>query len=121
MTRDEAIAWLKLERKARSEISKGEGILPALDLAIESLSAEQKWITDRKPTEDGRYMVTVEGILCGRIIDLMFYGKPLMPNKEVKGKCWYDSDDEWGDIVYADTEILAWMPLPKPYKGGDDE
>lgn len=37
MTREEAIAWLKLERKARDEISKGEGILPALDIAIESL------------------------------------------------------------------------------------
>ena len=42
MTREEAIAWLKLERKARSEISKGEGILPALDMAIESLQTEQQ-------------------------------------------------------------------------------
>lgn len=26
-----------------------------------------------------------------------------------------------GDNELADDEILAWMPLPKPYKGGDTE
>lgn len=44
---------------------------------------------------------------------------------------WWDSTicdvlGEYGEKCGAeqidkDIEILAWMPLPKPYKGGDDE
>ena len=30
-----------------------------------------------------------------------------------KGK-FYEYDSEWGDIEYDD--VLAWMPLPEPYK-----
>lgn len=119
MTKEEAIELLE-DLDGAIEDNHGRDYDEAFRMAIESLSAEPKWITDRKPTEDGRYIVTVESILCGRIIDLMHYGKPLMPNKEVKGKCWYDSD-EWGDIVYADTEILAWMPLPTPYGEENEE
>lgn len=76
---------------------------------------EPKWITDRKPTEEGTYMVTLDAFGHHRYIDLMHYGKPLMPNRKVRGKCWYRADDEWGDIVYDDEEILAWLPLPTPY------
>ena len=84
------------------------------DNIIRNASAEPKWITDRKPTESGRYMVTLDSFGHKRI-DLFYYGKPIMPNRKVRGKCWYRSDDEWGDVVYDDTDILAWMPLPKPY------
>ena len=27
----------------------------------------------------------------------------------------------WGWSYYSEPEVLAWMPLPEPYKGGDDE
>lgn len=73
-----------------------------------------------KPTEQGSYMVTLDSF-GHKHIDLFYYGKPLMPNRKVRGKCWYRSDDEWGDVVYDDKEILAWQQLPTPYKGGDDE
>lgn len=74
-----------------------------------------EWRTG-KPTENGEYMVTLDA--CGhRYIDVMHYAKPLMPNREVGGTCWYRDDDEWGDVVYDDKDILAWMPLPEPYKG----
>ena len=33
-----------------------------------------------------------------------------------KGGAW-----ETDEYILANDEILAWMPLPKPYKGGDDE
>ena len=110
-------------------------VIDALDMAIESLSADvvrfevyrdlygkyielkhkTEWITDRKPTEDGEYMVTLDAFERHRFVEIFAYGKPLMPNREVKGKCWYRSDDEWGDVVYDDEDILAWRPLPKPY------
>lgn len=51
-------------------------------------------------------------------------------NKEVLISCeWgvdigqYDADgwrSEWINH-YDDDSVLAWMPLPEPYKGGDDE
>ena len=121
MTREEAIQRL-------TDLQDGSGqTYEAIRLAIENLSAEptelkqnfesveRKWITDRKPTEEGTYMVTVKGIGHHRFIDLMYYAKPIMPNRKVRGKCWYRSDAEWGDVVYGDEDILAWMPLPKPY------
>lgn len=74
-----------------------------------------EWIpcSERLPSEQGEYLVTVtyEG---DTYVECLHYGKPTMANREVKGECFYDSDDEWGDIVY-DTEAIAWMPLPKPY------
>lgn len=54
-------------------------------------------------------------------MSIMHYDKPFMPNIEVSGACWYRDDDEWGDVVYDDKDILAWMPLPTPYKGGEDK
>lgn len=79
-----------------------------------------EWKTG-KPTKNGEYMVTLDAFGHHRYIDIMHYGKPLMPNREVDGMCWYRSDNEWGDVVYDDIDILAWIPLPKPYKGCDDE
>ena len=87
---------------------------------VESAEAVQgEWRTG-KPTENGEYMVTLDA-WGHRYIDVMHYAKPQMPNREVDGTCWYRYDDEWGDVVYDDSDILAWMPLPTPYKGGDSE
>ncbi|MBQ1760637.1 MAG: hypothetical protein IIZ94_13260 [Prevotella sp.] len=125
MTREEAIQELK-EINTALESWSGFTKYPhalyiAIDMAIEALSTDAKedWITD-KPTEQGRYMVTIDSFRY-KHIDLFHYGKPMMPNRKVRGMCWYRSDDEWGDVVYDDKDILAWMPLPTPYKGGDDE
>jgi hypothetical protein len=82
--------------------------------AVESADAVHGWRIG-KPTEQGKYMVTIDSFGHKRI-DLFYYGKPMMPNRKVRGKCWYRSDDEWGDVVYDDTDILAWQPLPKPYR-----
>lgn len=36
---------------------------------------------------------------------------------------WHRKDGTWEteDYILANDEILAWMPLPTPYKGGDSE
>jgi hypothetical protein len=124
MTREEAIyrlkntAWLGTD-KERAETEQ------AVDMAIEALQAKTgEWIpcSKRLPNKEGLYMVTQKTYGDDyRFIDLFRYGKPTMPNRNVKGACWYRSDSEWGDVVYDDTDILAWRPLPKPYKGGDTE
>lgn len=76
-------------------------------------------VSERLPEKDGRYLVTCPSLGDDLEVSTAWYGTPLMPIRPVKGKCFFDSDDEWGDVPYDD--VLAWMPLPKPYKGGDTE
>ena len=90
-----------------------------IDNVSSSAEAVQGWITG-KPTENGQYMVTLEA-WGHHYIEVFHYGKPLMPNRFGENVCWYRCDDEYGDVVYDDKDILAWMPLPTRYKGGDDE
>ena len=76
-----------------------------------------QWIpcSERLPSESGRYLVAYPLFKRGdNWLNIMYFGKPAMPNIKVKGKCWYISDDEYGDVVY--DNIAAWMPLPEPYK-----
>lgn len=122
MNREETIKWLK---SLKAEIGKLEyrtlwHYAEVIDIAIEALQDEavQRWIpcSERLPSKQGRYMVTHKAFIDMVFIDLFYYGKPLMPNRKVRGKCWYRSDDEWGDVVYEDSEIIAWMPLPEPYR-----
>ena len=81
-----------------------------------------KWIptSERLPSERGEYLVTV---FCGgdAYVDCLYYGKPLMANREVNGECFYESDDEWGDVVYEKRKITAWMPLPEPYHNDEPQ
>lgn len=88
-----------------SEIEKVIDSAPSIDIP--------QWIpcSERLPSDSGEYLVTVG--THDAFVDVLYYGKPLMPNRKVKGKCFYRADDEWGDIV--DNDVIAWMPLPKPY------
>lgn len=95
-----------------------------LDVLLTLPSAEPKtgWIpvTERLPKEHGAYLVTFPMMLKDKMsVTILLYGKPLMPNTEIKKVCWYDSDSEYGDIVYDD--VVAWMPMPDPYEGGEGE
>lgn len=108
----DAVMKHKMPFSIQQEVAREIDALPSAD-------AVQGWRIG-KPTEQGRYMVTLDSF-GHKHIDLFYYGKPMMPNRKVRGKCWYRSDDEWGDVVYDDKDILAWQPLPKPYKGGDLE
>ena len=73
-------------------------------------------VEEALPKSQNEYLVTVN-FDGDTYVECLHYGKPLMANREVKGECFYDSDDEWGDVVYdTGTEVIAWMPLPKPYK-----
>ena len=127
MTREEAIKLLCVEKSIIVEVDGNKGaekMLQAYDMAVEALSAESVhgWIpcSERLPIENGRYLVTFPLFTLQRTwIDILWYGNPTLPNRRVKGKCWYRTDDEWGDVVY--DEVTAWMPLPEPYEGGDAE
>lgn len=135
MTREEAIDCLEgLKIYLKTEHIDQE----AVDMAIDALSADAKtkciarieidteeivrcikeeydittgWIlcSERLPKDDDWVIVTIldeRGVTPYRYTDFGWY-------LEV-ANCW---------IIDAErrTDVTAWMPLPKPYKGGDRE
>ena len=99
MTIDEALIQLRLGPGINEDVS--EEYNDAVDMAIEALIQlrdQTEWIPISKetPKENGYYLTTN-----------MF--------KEVY--C-----DYWGGISFERTEtVIAWMPLPLPYKAESEE
>lgn len=84
-----------------------------------------RWIpvSERLP-EDGIYLVTVERIAGEPRIETKSFAKNLYRVDDFafyhKHKCgWYDYDSEYG--YWEDTNVIAWMPLPQPYKAESEE
>lgn len=65
-----------------------------------------KWIpiTERLPERDGLYIVTFDGKLAGQ--------------KEPFASTNYFENSQWDD---DGDSVLAWMPLPKPYRPKDNK
>lgn len=83
----------------------------------EEYSIMDRWIpcSERLPKEDARYLVQMSyGMMqvlswandLEKVDDFDFYNE--------KHSGWYEYDSEWG---YCERhEVVAWMPLPKPYR-----
>ncbi len=67
-----------------------------------TVDAEPHWIpvTERLPKEDGSYLVSGK------------WGS----GKESVGDCDFSVEDGYFQTVW-NFDVLAWMPLPEPYKG----
>ena len=118
MTKEEAIrliGWLKCTTNREDD-------LEAIDMAIEALSAEavQEWIPFKKrpltDEEKQEYPDWTYIFDCPLPDDeeeiLLSNGKYVWTDTFINdGECYLDGGD---DI----DEGMAWMPLPKPYKGG---
>ena len=65
-----------------------------------------KWIpvTEKLPERDGLYIVTFDGGLVGQ--------------KEPFASTNYFENSQWDD---DGDSVLAWMPLPKPYRPKDNK
>lgn len=79
---------------------------------IERLKATN-WIpvSERLPEEDGRYLVTFK---YGIKVCMVGYGscKRTVLGYPI-GHGWYSLEEAQ---YYAEDSIIAWMPLPEPYK-----
>lgn len=130
MDRNEAIKWLEAAGKyfglLPCEFWQDNKISEALDLAIEALSAEavQGWIpcSERLPSAEDcpmDCMVTRRSKYIGNYTD--------MAVAEANGTWTHEDwkaitlEGEATCISTRDADIIAWMPLPTPYKGGDTE
>ena len=85
--------------------------------AIETvLDALPRWIpcSERLPEKHGAYIVCYSDFRHG-----IYYGRVIVV-------AWFDLGDTWLKYRYADNartfppklhHVIAWMPLPEPYKG----
>lgn len=64
-----------------------------------------------KPETEGECLVTELDYRDEPYTTSAYFGVTDSGRKDV----FYDSDSEWGDEVLND--VIAWMPLPKPWKG----
>ena len=107
ISREEAIDAIIAQRH-KAELSDHNFALGLAEDAIRHLpSAEavQRWIpcSERLPNESGWYVISVVGF--ENITDVSYF---------------YSDEAKWSDITDK-QKVVAWMPLPKPYKGGDSE
>ena len=75
----------------------------------------QEWIpcSEKLPSENGDYLVTLEN----GVVKILGYSTT---QRTTYPKGFYHIEDgfSWRQIQ---NPVVAWMPLPKPWKGADDE
>lgn len=88
-----------------------EGLLEEINALPSADAVQGEWIpcSERLPSESGDYLCTIPLDADETYTEVLTFHK---------GR-FYEDDDEWGETYHDD--VLAWMPLPKPYKGGDSE
>ena len=81
------------------------------------------WIPSERLPKDGIYLVTVERTTGKPRVEIKSFAKDLNRVDDFdfpEHKCgWYDYDSEYG--YWEDTNVIAWMPLPQPYKGESED
>ena len=94
-----------------------EGI-EALEMAIKALE-QTRWIpvSERLPETDGVYIVT------RRLFDNQIDTEPYY----MVDACYFDGSNTWHNDNRINhernylTDIIAWMPLPEPYRESEGE
>lgn len=117
MTREEAIDIIKCGDISNRWGKDGEEVEK---MAIKAL--EPKWIPvlERLPEKRGDYLVTQKATFTDYVyISVAGYALNLYDVDEYdfadkKRSGWYNYDPEYG--YYEIDDVIAWMPLPEPYK-----
>ena len=107
MTNEEAIQVLKDISWQMGSVKRRQNI-EAIDMAIESLQTESEWIplshdglgTDFPYERDGEWVIVTDG----NAISVERIKKDAYDHFLPDGR-WFELED-----------VIAWMPLPKPYR-----
>lgn len=81
-----------------------------LDYILSLIPSAKQWIpcSEQKPEKEKEVLICTEH---GMITDGIFHG-----DGEI-----IEWDGATGDRCFDSDEVIAWMPLPEPYKGGEEE
>lgn len=86
---------------------------------------EPRWIpvTEQLPEEDKEVLISYrykegEGDTSHVNIDITTYGQMYFGGRRIEGVKHWRAPFEY---FYSNYEVIAWMPLPSPYKGGEKE
>ena len=120
MTNEEAAKLLK----SLKEFLNTDSLKDAVDVAIAALRNQPRWIPCSKRMPDKEFE---EGVEKGTVMDLYpclvtrYATHSLVnPKRLYVAKHYYDGDDFVNNGQQECTEsVVAWMPLPEPYRGGD--
>ena len=116
--RQDAIDALSMMQGIVAENGVRKGISMAWqqikDLPTANVIEAPGWIpvSERLPEYGQRVLVTYDLVKKYPWVNILRYGKPMSEDKP----CFYEAGSEWGDVPY--DGIVAWMPLPKPYREG---
>ena len=127
-----ARGWNACNRHWMSELSQLPSKVVAeikvdTDEIMERLEQEwykpNEWIpcSERLPEKEDVYLVTIQ-VKSGELYILTaLWSCPLMPefiNNQARWCCPPELDDFDMDDIF---HVIAWMPLPEPYKDGDND
>jgi len=104
MTREEAIDLLD-NLIGFIEDNHGSDYDEAFKIAIKALEQEPRWIpvSERLPEKEGRYLTTILNEYDNEL-------RYIMTCDYFSNGCWCPDDE------CASDNVIAWMPLPEPYK-----
>ena len=109
--------------------------VPYIEQAFENIptiDAVSEWIpcSERLPEEEGNYLVTFGAFAETINGEKVIFGDIDGSVSEIGYGCyerdifWHPTAFGWYDLATATPfdkrAIIAWMPLPKPWKGADD-
>lgn len=89
--------------------------------------SEMKWIpcSERLPEKKGEYLCSYknEWRPSGFCVCILDYDNVIAPgaDKQYVLSNGYAFGSEWPDGIDTLTDVDAWMPVPEPYKEGQDE
>ena len=91
-----------------------KGIISALQSIIVELPPAQQWIpmTERLPKLKESHYVS-EWVLCSDNEERICFGRV---EENVFGEMLWNCERDG-----VSGKVVAWMPLPEPYRGGDSE
>lgn len=106
MTREEAIKIFNTVLFFGKCDCPKEEIEECLKMAIQALEQEPRWIpvSERLPEDNKIYLVTIE---------LVFDRNKRYVSQEIR--------NNWDNLKSCGHEVIAWMPLPKPYEPQESE